>query len=83
MGEPLVAVRCFGGLDALNSAYLVRSQLWAAGIDVFLKDEHIVATDPMAWQAFGGVKLLVPESQAAKAEEIINQVESATEVPEV
>lgn len=46
---------------------IIPSLLEAEGIKTFLKDEHLVTMDPLRSNAYGGIKLQVPLSEAQRA----------------
>jgi hypothetical protein len=52
-----------------------RSALSAAGFDVSVVDENMVAIDPILWRVLGGLKLAVPTRQAEEAREFLEAVE--------
>lgn len=45
------------------------------GVKAWLKDENTVTLDPILSNAVGGIKLMVAESQAKKAWEILNTLQ--------
>ena len=53
-------------------AYLDLAKLKEDGIEAFIKDENIVAIDPLYAQAVGGIKLVVNDEDYRSALEIIN-----------
>jgi DNA-directed RNA polymerase subunit RPC12/RpoP len=50
------------------------------GINCWLKDENTVTIDPILTNAVGGIKLMVPESQAERAFELLREFRSETEL---
>lgn len=54
-----------------QDAYLAKAYLESFGIAVFLKDEMTVQVFNFYSPAVGGVKMLVPESQADEAEKLL------------
>lgn len=52
---------------------VLKGRLESDGIPVFLKDEHILNSDPMISYAIGGVKLQVYYSDRERATEIYNE----------
>ncbi len=54
--------------------HILKGKLESEGIEVFLKDENILNSDPLISHAVGGVKLQVHESQKERALEIYNDV---------
>ena len=65
----LVTVRTF---TSLPEAQLACASLQAAGLDAELGDEHLVSMQWLYSQAIGGVKLRVPDDQAAEACEVLD-----------
>jgi hypothetical protein len=61
--RPAVVARFRSPTEARLAAGLLRD----AGVDVSVNDEHITAIDWSTVPAIGGVRLEVPESQAAQA----------------
>ena len=53
---------------------IIKGRLESEGIEVFLKDENTLNTDPLISNAIGGVKLLVYENQKEKALAIYNEI---------
>jgi hypothetical protein len=54
----------------------IEAQLWsacleAAGLDAMLADAHLVQTHSLIGVAVGGVRVMVPASQAAEAAEVL------------
>jgi len=54
----------------------IEAQLWcaclrAAGLDAMVADAHLVQTHSLIGVAVGGVRVMVPESQAAEAVEVL------------
>lgn len=54
-------------------AVVVKGKLESEQIEVFLKDEFTIATDPFATNAIGGVKMLVYKEDFIKALGILEQ----------
>jgi hypothetical protein len=52
-----------------------RSALSAAGFDVSVVDENMIAIDPILWRVLGGLKLAVPAAQVEEAREFLEAVE--------
>ena len=50
-------------------------RLEAEGIRAYLQDEHTVTTNPILSQAVGGIKLMVFEEQAPRAQELLHEFE--------
>ncbi len=61
-------------------AEVARARLEAEGIDAVLGDEHLIRLDWFVSQAVGGVKVLVPRSEAEAAAALLAE---SREVPEV
>jgi len=57
-----------------SEALIFKGKLESEGIEVYLKDNHIIDANPLYSTAVGGVKLLVSEQDYAKAKEILTQV---------
>jgi len=57
--------------DDYISAYLVMGRLKEENIVCHLQDEHSVTTAPFLSNISGGIKLMVPEPQAARALELM------------
>ena len=67
-----VQIRSF---DNYIEANLVLGMLQEQGINCHLKDENNITIDPLLSPAIGGMKLMVYESQAERAREILNEAE--------
>lgn len=52
-------------------AYLDRAKLADEGIEAFIRDDSVVSMMPFLAYAFGGIKLIVYEKDAARAKEIL------------
>ena len=57
-------------------ANIIMGRLEEEGINCWLKDENTVTIDPILTNAVGGIKLMVPESQAERAFELLRQFRS-------
>ena len=57
--------------DNYIDAHILLGLLESENIVVWLQDENIVTINPMLSNAVGGIKVMVYESQAARAEQII------------
>ncbi len=55
-------------------AEIVRGRLEAEGVSAVVADAHIVQMTALMSQAFGGVRVLVPESQLIRAREILASI---------
>ena len=58
-----------------SEAQIVKGRLEADGIDVFLRDNITIDTDPLVSNAIGGVKLKVLSKDAEKANAILNSIQ--------
>lgn len=65
-----VAVAFF---DNYIEAHLCQAKLEQANINCWLKDEYTVTIDPVLTQAIGGIKLMVHEAQAERAQDLLAQ----------
>lgn len=54
-------------------AYILQGRLAAEGIDAHLSGAHTIETNPLWFNAMGGVRLFVRRDQCAKAREILAQ----------
>lgn len=54
-------------------ANIALGRLEEEGIRGWLRDEHTVTIDPILTNAVGGIKLMVPETQAERALELLQQ----------
>lgn len=54
-------------------ANIIMGRLQEEGISCWLKDENTVTIDPILTNAVGGIKLMVPESQAERAFDLLKQ----------
>ncbi len=57
-------------------ANIIMGRLEEEGINCWLKDENTVTIDPILTNAVGGIKLMVPDSQAERAFELLKQFRS-------
>ena len=57
-----------------SEALIVKGRFEAEGIEVFLRDQHTVDTDPLVSNAIGGVKLSVRKEDEAKALEVLGSI---------
>lgn len=58
-------------------AEFFRNHLEAEGFEVYLADENIVGIYNWLANAIGGIKIKVPQSQAADAAEFVNNLRNA------
>jgi hypothetical protein len=56
------------------SAHVAMGRLQEEGYECWLKDENTVTIDPLLTNAVGGIKLMVEESRAKEAWEILNKL---------
>jgi len=56
-------------------AHIVLGRLQEEGINCWLKDENTVTTNPIWTHALGGIKLMVAESQLARATQLLQQLD--------
>lgn len=61
--------------DNYVSAHIAMGRLEEDGFNCWLKDENTVTIDPILTNAVGGIKLMVEESSAQKAFEILKQLQ--------
>jgi predicted RNA-binding Zn-ribbon protein involved in translation (DUF1610 family) len=57
------------------SAHIAMGRLEEDGFNCWLKDENTVTIDPILTNAVGGIKLMVAETEAQKAFEILKQLQ--------
>jgi len=57
-----------------SEAQIVKGRLEADGIDVFLRDNITIDTDPLVSNAIGGVKLKVLAKDETKAKDILRSI---------
>jgi predicted RNA-binding Zn-ribbon protein involved in translation (DUF1610 family) len=63
--------------DNYIPAHLDMGRLKEEGIESWLKDEHSVTINPILTNAVGGIKLMVEETQAQRAWEILTREKAA------
>ncbi len=56
-------------------AHIVLGMLQESGINAHLKDEMTVTIDPLLSPALGGIKIIVPEDEVPRADELIQEIE--------
>lgn len=61
--------------DNYISAHLAMGRLKEEGIECWLKDENTVTIDPILTNAVGGIKLMVEETRAGEAWELLNELQ--------
>lgn len=61
--------------DNYISAHIAMGRLKEEYINCYLQDEYSVTIDPILSNAIGGIKLMVAESQAQRAFELLNSTE--------
>jgi len=57
-----------------SEAIIYQGKLESHGIEVFMRDNNIVDSNPLYSNAVGGVKMFVKTEDVAKATEILNEV---------
>lgn len=57
-----------------SEAMIIKGRLEAEGIEVFMKDNNTIDTDPLVSNAIGGVKLLVRFEDKDRATEVLQDV---------
>lgn len=57
-----------------SEAFIYKGKLEAENIEVFLRDNFTIDTDPMVSNAIGGVKLFVKESDYENAIKILSEI---------
>src|SRR5215510_12922242 len=62
--------------DNYVSAHIAMGRLEEDGINCWLKDENTVTIDPVLTNAVGGIKLMVANTQAERAFELLKQFRS-------
>ncbi len=62
--------------DDIFNAHLALGRLQSEGIDAVLADEHLVQTDWLYSIAVGGIRLRVPEKDAARAAALLARDDS-------
>jgi hypothetical protein len=61
--------------DNYISAHIALGRLKEEFINCYLQDEYSVTIDPFLSNAIGGIKLMVAETQAERARDILNSLE--------
>jgi hypothetical protein len=74
-----VTIRTF---DNYIDANIISGKLQAEGITCFLADEYTATINPFLSNAIGGIKLNVPEAEAAKARELLLSFDEEEVLPE-
>jgi hypothetical protein len=67
---------CVATLNSPTEAHLLKGVLEAAHLSPHLADEHMVRNYSLLTPALGGVRVLVPASEAAAARKTISEFES-------
>ena len=57
-----------------SEAIIYQGKLESQGIDVFMRDNHIVDSNPLYSNAVGGVKMFVKTEDFVKANELLDEV---------
>ncbi|MBS1596836.1 MAG: DUF2007 domain-containing protein [Bacteroidetes bacterium] len=68
-----IQIRSF---DNYINANIQLGMLQNEGINCHLMDEYIITLDPLLSPAIGGMKLMVYETQAQRAKELLEDVEN-------
>ena len=63
-----------GQFQYSSEAIIYKGKLESEGIEVFIRDNHTVDSDPLISNAIGVVKLFVRENDRKKAEEILSDI---------
>jgi hypothetical protein len=63
-----------GSYQYSSEAIIIKGKLESEGIDVYIRDNNIVDSNPLYSNAVGGVKLFVNKKNYFKATEVISQV---------
>ncbi len=63
-----------GAFEYVADVQILKGKLESEGIQVFLKDENTLNTDPLISNAIGGVKLMVYFDEKEKAMQIYNEI---------
>lgn len=63
-----------GSYQYSSEAIIIKGKLESEGIDVCIRDNNIVDSNPLYSNAVGGVKLFVTKKDYFKAKEVISQV---------
>lgn len=71
MKQELVTIGIF---EYVADVQVIRAKLESEGIEVFLKDENILATDPLISSAIGGIKLQVFTKDRERATDIYHEL---------
>src|ERR1700682_3160202 len=61
--------------DNYVPAHIAMGRLKEEGFDCWLKDENTVTIDPILSNAVGGIKLMVKETEAKRAWELLNELQ--------
>lgn len=57
-----------------SEAIIFKGKLESEGIEVYMRDNHTIDTDPLVSNAIGGVKLFVQSTDELKAREILDSI---------
>ncbi|MDI1254969.1 MAG: DUF2007 domain-containing protein [Flavobacterium sp.] len=63
-----------GSFQYSSEAVIVKGKLESSGIEVFMRDQYTIDTDPILSNALGGVKLFVKKDDFDKALEILSEI---------
>jgi hypothetical protein len=64
-----------GSFDNYVPAHIAMGRLRDHDINCYLQDENTVTIDPLLTNAIGGIKLMVAETQAERARQILSGVQ--------
>ncbi len=67
----LIAIRAY---NFQHEALIDKAKLDSAGIDCFLKNDNMEIIQPFFTQSEGGIKLMVRQSDAGAALEVLNDI---------
>lgn len=63
-----------GQFQYSSEAYIYKGKLESEGIEVFIRDNHTIDSDPLVSNAIGGVKLFVQQEDYEKAMTILSEI---------
>ena len=66
--------RKIGAFQYSSEAYVVKTKLESEGIEVFIRDNYTVDSDPLVSNAIGGVKLFVRNEDFEKASTLLDEI---------
>lgn len=65
-----------GSYQYSSEAIIFKGKLESEGIEVFMRDNHTIDTDPLVSNAIGGVKLFVNATDVVLAKQILESISS-------